>query len=188
MNKQIQAYKELQSIIEKYPEEFKNDEDGLKYKIKETLNCLEMQERFGIPLKKFNYIQYTVEKAYDNWTHVALYGEDYRKISWLDEGEQPQNEWLYCICFTTGPYIFGNYFNDEYPVETFNAFFNELKSYGAKYVDSANKCLYFSEDNSKAVYDAFWGIFNKYKAKVKDELKEQRKKELEAELAKLNGE
>ena len=43
MNKQIQAYKELQSVIEKYPEEFKHDYD-LKNFI-DTLNRLDMQER-----------------------------------------------------------------------------------------------------------------------------------------------
>jgi hypothetical protein len=71
--------------------------------------------------------------------------------------------------------------------ETFKAFWDELKAFDPKYCDTVNHNMYFSEENSKAVYDAFWGIFNKYKAKVQDELKEQRKKELEAELAKLNG-
>jgi len=178
----INAYRELQGVIEKYPEEFKKDYD--LHKTYETLKCLEMQQRFGIPLMYHSSTQYQVERAYDNWTHVALYGEDHRKVSWLDEGEQPENEWLYCISFPCGAYIFG----DSYPEKTFNAFFNELKSFGAKYCDTANHSLYFTEENSKKVYDAFWGIFNKYKAMVADEMKEQRKKELEAELAKLNKE
>lgn len=187
MQDKINAYKELQSVIDKYPEEFKEDRDIRE--IKETLGCLEMSRRFGIPLEPLNSVQYGVVRAYDHWTHVALYGEGNREISWLDEGyEQPSNEWLYCICFPTGPYIFGNYFKSEYPTETFNAFFNELKSFDPKYVDSANHCLYFTEENSKAVYEAFWGIFNKYKGMVKDEMQRQRKKELEEELAKLNGE
>jgi len=178
----INAYKELQAVIEKYPEEFKKDYD--LHKTYETLQCLKMQKRFGIPLSYHSHSQYQVERAYDDWTHVALYGLEAREISWLDEGEQPNNEWLYCIRFTSGAYIFG----DSYPKKTFNAFFIELKSLGAKYSDTPNNALYFTEENSKAVYDAFWGIFNKYKAMVADEMKEQRKKELEAELAKLNGE
>lgn len=186
MNDKINAYKELQSVVDKYPEQFQDDWDVKK--IKETLACLEMSKRFGIPLEYVSSVQYSVVRAYDHWTHVALYGEDNRQISWSDDERQPEGEWLYCICFTTGPYIFGDYFKDEYPKETFNAFFNELKSYDPKYIDSANKCLYFTEENSKEVYEAFWGIFNKYKGMVKDEMQRQRKKELEEELAKLNGE
>lgn len=178
----INAYKELEEVIKKYPDEFKGDYNT--YGIKETLSCLQMQERFGIPLTFRSYDQYQIVRAYDEWTHIALYGPEHRKISCLDEGEQPQNEWLYRICFTTGAYIFG----DSYPEKTFNAFFNELKALGAKYSDTSNSSLYFTEENSKTVYAAFWGIFNKYKAMVADEMKEQRKKELEAELAKLNKE
>lgn len=182
----INAYKELQKVVNKYPNEFKDDYDldGTS----ETLQCLEMQQRFGIPLVYHGSNHYRVERAYDDWTHVALYGENNRKIGWLDEGEQPDNEWLYCISFPCGAYIFGDYFKNEYPEKTFNAFFNELKSLGAKYSDTRNSSLYFTEENSKEVYDAFWGIFKKYKSMVTDEMKEQRKKELEAELAKLNKE
>lgn len=179
----IKAYKELQAVIEKYPEEFNADYEVPK--IKGTLQCLEMQRRFGIPLSYYSYHQYAVDGSYDNWTHVALYGENSRKIPCLDEGVQPEDEWLYCICFTRGAYIFGNYLGDHYPRKTFDYFFNELKSMGAKYVDTINNSLYFTEENSKAVYDAFWGIFNKYKAMAAAEMKEQQYKKLQDELAKM---
>lgn len=184
MNKQIQAYKELQGVIEKYLEEFKHDYD-LKNVI-DTLERLEISQRFGIPLEG-SYGQYQVKGAYDNWTRVYYMDGEIRKISWSDDGRQPDGEWLYCISFPSGAYTFGNSMTSTYPVETFNAFWNDLKSFGPKYCDTVNHSIYFSEENSKAVYDAFWGIFNKYKARVQDELKEQRKKELEEELAKLNG-
>lgn len=178
----INAYKELQSVIEKYPEEFKGDYN--LYSIKESLQCLEMQQRFGIPLIYYGPEQYQVKNAFNNWTHLALYGNGNCRISWPDNGEQPSNEWLYVISFPTGAYIFG----DGYPENTFKAFWDELRAFSPKYCDTVNNNMYFTEENSKAVYDAFWGIFNKYKAMVADEMKEQRKKELEAELAKLNKE
>ena len=181
MNAQIQAYTEVLSVVQKYSEEFKDDYEIQK--IKGTLALLKMQERFGIPLESCNSLQYCVKGSYDNWTHVALYGEGNRQVSYLDKGyEQPNNEWLYCIQFTCGAYIFG----DSYPTETFNAMWEELKSYDPKYVDTNNHCIYFTEDKAKAVYDAFWGILKKYKGLVKDELLRKRKKELELELAKLN--
>ena len=184
MNKQIQAYKELQSVIEKYPEEFEHDYD-LKTVI-DTLERLEISEKFGIPLSG-TYGYYNVQGDYDNWTRVYYMDGEVRKISWSDDGRQPEGEWLYCISFPSGAYTFGSALTSTYPIETFKAFWDELKSFDPKYCDTVNHSMYFSEENSKAVYEAFWSIFNKYKGKVQDELKEQRKKELEAELAKLNG-
>ena len=182
MNKQIQAYKELQGVIEKYPEEFKDD--YVVHNIKDTLDLLKMQERFGIPLESCNSTQYYVKRSYDNWTHVALYGKGNRQVSCLDKGyEQPNNEWLYCIRFTSVAYIFG----DSYTTETFDAMWEELKSYEPKYVDTTNHCIYFTEDKAKTVYESFWSILKKYQGLVKDELLRKRKKELEEELAKLNG-
>ena len=65
--------------------------------------------------------------------------------------------------------------------------FEELKSYGTAFSDTMNNALYFREDNSKAVYEAFWPLFHKYKAMVADELKEQRKQELVKELEHLTN-
>ena len=104
-----------------------------------------------------------------------------RTISCPDNGKQPEDEWLYCIRFTSGAYVFSG----QYPTETFNAFFQELKDFGTKYCDTVNHCLYFSPENAKEVYDNFWPIFNKYKGMVGEELKQRRKKELKEELAKL---
>ena len=185
MQDKINAYKELQSVVDKYPEQFQDDWDVEK--IKETLERLEISQRFGILLEGV-YGQYQVKGAYDNWIRVYYMDGETRKISWSDDGRQPEGEWLLCISFPTGMYIFGDYFRDEKPIETFNNFFNELKNFDPKYVDTVNSCLYFTEENSKIVYDNFWGIFNEYKAMVKDEMQRQRKKELEEELARLNGE
>jgi len=177
----IKAYTELQKVLQKYSDEFKGDFDVSK--IKSTLQRLEISERFGIPLSYgFGDVSYSVEGVYDNWTRVNFMDGVERYISWPDNAKQPNDEWLYCICFPTGPYIFGNYMNNVYPKKTFDAFFAELKAFEPKYCDSANNCLYFTEDNSKAVHEAFWGIFNKHKGMVADEMKEQRKKELQKEL------
>lgn len=185
MNQQIQAYTEVLSVVEKYPEEFKDDWEIPR--LKETLERLKIQDRFGFRLEGSG-TSYRVVGAFNNFTRVSLYGEGYnRAISWSDDGRQPENEWLFCISFPIKTNILGDYFKDEYPTETFSAFFNELKGFGPKYIDSANKALYYTESSSKAVYDNFWAILNRYKALVKDELLHKRKKELEEELAKLNA-
>lgn len=181
---QIQAYTELLIVVQKYPEEFKDDWEITR--LGETLERLKMQEKFGLRLEGGG-TSYNVVGAFNNFTRVSLYGEEYnRTIGWSDDDRQPENEWLFCICFPTGPYIFGDYFKDEYPTETFSSFFNELKGFEPKYIDSANKALYYTESSSKAVYEAFGSILKKYQGLVKDELLRKRKKELELELAKLN--
>lgn len=185
MKEKIKAYKELLKLSEKYSEVF--DEDSIVPRTREIsgiIRALEISERFGIPLKYLSFSNYLqVKNSYDEWTGIAFYSETAdHPIGCSDTGEQPKNEWLYTIRFTCGAYIFG----DSYPQETFNAFFNELKSFGPKYIDSANKSLYFTEDKAKAVYDNFWPIFKKYKALVGEELKVKRKAELEKELAMLS--
>lgn len=187
MNNKIAAYKELLSISEEYSDIF--DEDSMIPRTKEIsgiIRTLEISERFGIPTKHLafsNYLQ--VKNSYDEWTGITFYSETAdHPIGCSDTGEQPNNEWLYTMRFTCGAYIFG----DSYPEQTFSKFFNELKSFEPKYIDSVNKSLYFAEDKAKAVHDSFWTIFNKYKALVGDEIKAKRREELEEELAKLNGE
>lgn len=183
MQKAIEAYRDLLATAEKHPEVFEDDNNVKS--IKGALQRLEISQRFGVPLSDYGYHQhYQVDKGFDNWTSVSLYDGAMRKISWSDDGRQPEDEWLLCISFPTGAYIFG----EAYPTTTFDAFFAELKSFGTKYCDTQNSCLYFTEENAKAVYDALWGIFRKYQGLVKEELQRKRKKELEAELAKLNGE
>jgi hypothetical protein len=178
----IKAYSEVYQVLKRYSEVFKDDYDIRK--IKDVLQRLEIEERFGIPLEENGPLHYRVKNSYDNWANVACFFEG-RSISWPDDGNRlEKDEWLYQICFPAGAYIFG----DHYPKETFDAFFEELKSFGAKYSDTANNCLYFSEENSKVVYESFWNIFKKYKVLASEEFKRNRKKELEMELEKLNKE
>lgn len=177
----IQAYVELLSVANKHPEVFKNN-----YCIRsltEELETLEISEMFNLELTYAGTKRYYVKGSYDNWTQVAFYDEG-SKISWSDDGRHPQDEWLYCVSFGCGAYIFG----EEYPTQTFQKFFNELKSFGPKYSDTANKRLYFTSENAHKVHAAWKELFLKYKAQVQDELKAKRKQELEEELAKLSQE
>lgn len=185
MKAKIEAYKEILKVVKKHSEIFEEDRFiEQASNIESVILSLEISDRFGIPLQYLGQLgnSYSVKNAYDEWTRIALHGKD--SISYSDDGRQPDNEWLFRICFTTGAYTFGQ----SYPTQTFNAFWQELKGYLPKYIDTANHCMYFTEHTAKFVYDDFWGIFKKYEALVGEELKEKRKLELEAELAKLKGE
>jgi hypothetical protein len=178
----IAAYEELKVVIDKRKELLKDDYDVRS--ILKTLKRLNIQRRFGVPLTEASPDWYHVGYQGSYGTYVGYFGEPYKRtISWPDSDQQPENEWLFVISFPTGGYIFG----DEYPIETFREFFKELKGFGPKYCDTANKTLYFTEEVSAEVYSKFQGVFKKYKNMVQEELKRKRITELQKELEKLNG-
>ena len=177
----IKAYEKLQRVIDSNQEIFANDHNVKS--IRDTIQRLNLEDRFGISLVCLGASWYKAYAAVGD-AYVGHYGKAIeREITWSDDGSQPEDEWLYVLSFCTGPYIFG----EGYPVNTFQAFFNELKAFGPKYSDTNNKTLYFTEEVSAKVHAALKPLYLKYKEQVDAEMKEKRKKELEAEIAKLNG-
>lgn len=181
MQDKLKAYQELYAVA------LKNEEHIDRFvvsSIRDELGQAEKSVEFGVQLNSAGCGWYNVEGC--SYEDVGLFGESQnRTISWSDDGSQPQDEWLFRVCFNAGAYIFGDYFDNCCPTQTFQQFFTELKGFEPKYCDSANKALYFTADKAKAVHEAFWPLFNKYKALVKDEMERQRIAELEKELAKL---
>lgn len=181
MQEKLKAYQELYAVAAKHEEHLLY---GTFNTIKDELEQIEKSVEFGVALDRAGYGWYNVGGC--SYANIGLFGESQnRTISWSDDRSQPEDEWLFRIAFSTGAYIFGDYFKDCYPVETFQQFFTELKGFEPKYCDSANKALYFTADKAKAVHEAFWPLFKKYKALVKEEMERKRIKELEQELAKL---
>lgn len=192
MSNKIAAYKDLLKVVKKHSDAFDRENVTLSPEhLKSIVEAMEVSERFGIPLQGIQSgTHLRVKNVYNDWTGLSLYGEKHgRTIGCSDNGKQPKDEWLFKISFPCGAYTFGGdgLWDKSYPKKTFDAFFEELKSYGTAFSDTMNNALYFREDNSKAVYEAFWGVFNKYKAQVADELKEQRKQELVKELEALEN-
>lgn len=183
MSDKLQAYQSLLVVALENKEHIK---PRIIEDIEEEFLTIQKSMEFGLELSYGGYNHYAVKGGYDSWTRVLFISKDADKfIGCSDDGKQPQDEWLYIMCYPTGPYIFGDYFNDCYPEETFEQFFSELKGFEPKYCDSANKALYFTADKAKAAHEAFQPLFKKYKALVKDEMERKRIKELEQELAKL---
>lgn len=182
MQEQLNAYKALYETAKQHQELI---EVSHFHPIEKKVQELELSVMFNMKLTCHGYKHYDVANAYDNWSRVLWFGDDNsRTISYPDVyKQQPKNEWLYVMSFGTGAYMFG----DKYPVETFRAFFEELKTYEPKYCDTMNSTLYFTKETAHKVHAAFWEIFKKYKAMVEKEYERQRVKELELELAKLKG-
>lgn len=185
MQEQLNAYKALYETAKQHRELI---EDNHFRSIEEKVQELELSVLFNMKLEEAGYYWYEKHIGYGQCANIGLYSEEQRRqISWSDDGRQPENEWLCVISFPTGAYIFGDIFKNEYPKETFNAFFEELKAFGAKYCDSMNHSLYYTSDVGYKVCEAFPAIFKKYKDMCQQEYERKRVKELEAELAKLKG-
>lgn len=187
---------ELLQLLDKTIDEYTTDVDGLlgedtsdiddiAHQIAEAFTKRNLSSKFDIPVREIHissrywYNVYT----YPETTHIGMYGKGRGEISWPDGGEQPNNEWLYVVKFPTGAYIFG----EGYPTEVFNTFFNELKGFNPKYIDTANSALYFDGKNAGEVYSNLKDIYLKYKAEVQKELDRKRIAKLKAELEKLEG-
>lgn len=189
MSNKIVAYKELLKVVKKHEELFDRESPTLTVaNLKGIVEALGVAEEFNLPLQGLQSGTFLrIQGVYDEWTNLSFYGEkEGRTIGCPDGGVQPENEWLFVIRFTCGAYsLGGDRYERQYPRNTFDNMFDELKSYGAAFVDSANSSLYFRADKARAVYDAFWTTFKKYKGLVDVELKEQRKQELLKELESL---
>lgn len=186
MQEQLNAYKALYEVAKQHGDLI---EGSHLFSIEEKLKELELSVEFNIELHKSGTTWYTKYMGSGHDVNVGLYSEEqHRQISWSDDGRQPENEWLCVISFPTGAYIFGDYLKGQYPLKTFNAFFEELKSFGTKYCDTNNHNLYYTSDVGYKVVEAFPAIFKKYKDMSQHEYERQRVKELKAELAKLKGE
>lgn len=128
-----------------------------------------ISEEFGIPIPSHYCNPIYIDLGHHQ--HICLY-----------DGVQPQEgELLYLIYFPTGPYTLGK----DYPTKTFNSFFEYLKTYQPKYVDSLNYRLYFTADTAGSVYKVFPTLFEKYKAQAEAEIRQKKVEKLREQLAKL---
>lgn len=90
-------------------------------------------------------------------------------------------------CDKCGAYIFGSSYTDDYPTEFFKQFFNELKTYAPRYIDSANKSLYYSMISAGRIYNDFRGILDKYYRLNKEDYNKRKVEKLKKEIEKLEG-
>lgn len=181
MEKYKEAYNEILEVLRKH-------KDLCNYDISD-FERISKSHLFGLELKKIHGLNIIPENLYtSDWNRfgdyrtVGMWGQKHgRTISWSDDGSQPEDELLLNISFPTGAYIFG----DDYPVELFKQFFDELKTYNPKYLDTNNKSLYFSMDNAKYVFNEFGNILAKYNELNREDYKQRKIKKLQEEINKL---
>lgn len=182
--KTIDAYKKILKVVKSCAKEAYLDSTiDISYKLEQLITREEIQESFGIDLRGcYNYGDTYFNLGEDKY--IGKYGSKYnRTISWSVDGRQPEDEWLLAITYPTGAYIFG----EDYQKETFAQYFDELKEFEPKYVDTANHCLYYTADKAKAVYEKVDEIYKKYRAIAEDNRKASKIEVLRKQLEELEG-
>lgn len=157
--------------------------EHIKRDIEGELALIDLGEKLDADISWERYSDYI---RLTNYIDLSLFVEGCGKeISWPDDGKQPSPGWYLVISFPCGAYTLYK----DYPVESFNKFFEELKSFGAKHVDTANHCLYFALDENpepaRKVYKAYNDIFKKYYDMGKEEVLQAKIAQAEEELRKL---
>jgi len=190
-----QAYTEILAVCDKYAEkDYLSDYDfddvrEMRDNAKNHLLLIDWYEKYGLDIEhskqvyQRNYIKIDDYRCFSYFQDAKRDKENGsgRYISWSDDGRQPKDEWLFDIGFSTGAYIFG----DDYPTGLFEEFFQELKSYKPKYIDTSNKDLYFSIDKASKIFNKFPEILKKYHEKNNKDFKRREIKKLEEKLKTL---
>lgn len=157
--------------------------ENMKNDIEGEIALLELGEKLDADISNEHYSHYI---RLTNDIALSLFVEGCGKeISWPDDGKQPSPGWYLVISFPSGAYTL----NIDYPKQSFNKFFEELKSFGAKHVDTRNHELYFTLDENpepaRKVYKAYNDIFKKYYDMGKEEVLQAKIAKAEEELRKL---
>lgn len=181
MEKVKKVYDEILKALHKHKEICVFDVSDLERKAKMHLFGLELKEVYGLDIepKEIHSIDWM---RFDDCRAIGKWGEKYRrKISWSVDGRQPEDEVLLQISFPTGAYIFGN----DYPVDIFQKFWLELKTYKPDYIDEANKCLYWNLKTAKNVFNNFNTILGEYRELNREDFKRRRIEKIKKELEQL---
>lgn len=185
MNKQL--WMDLRAVFDRHTGKTCYEEDRFREQIDNQLTLFDLGEKLGTHIPSHHSGTYL--KLKEGVALQKFYEGCAGQISYPDDGEQPAPGWYLVLKFPCGPYTFSRAFTDEYPRKTFYAFFEELKSFGAKHVDTANNGLYFTLDvnpsPAREVYKQYDDIFKKYYDMAKEETLAKRIALAEAELAKL---
>lgn len=146
-------------------------------KIEKKLEVIKYKETYDIDLKERDF------NSLDNVFIDRFKGDiriGYVKRIFNSDKQPKEQEKLFSFSYPTGPYIFGGgSFSsfDNYDIETFNEFFEELMKYGYKYIDGLNHKLYFEIEDGVRLFKDYPEICKKYQ-EIWDKRAIEKKKEL----------
>lgn len=175
------TYSKILTLLKKHESEIVFNVGVLQRQADNHLFGIKLHDVYGLDIdpKKIDSTNWI---RFDDYACIGIFGEKHgRTISWPDTKGQPKNEHLLMYSFLTGAYMFG----EDYPIDLFNKFWDELKTYSPKYIDSMNHSIYFSLDNAKTIFNDFKGILKKYDEINSEDIKLRKIEKLKQDLAKL---
>lgn len=178
-----QAYKEINSLLEKHKDLIVYPVDCLIHDSKKHLFGVSLRDEYGLSIdpKTIYSLDYN---RFGEFMSISYFGEKYKRlISWSETKEQPDNELLLCIYFPSGPFLFGK----DYPIDLFKSLINELRTYNPRYLDIVNHCLYFTMENASDVFNSFNDILKKYQDLNNKDSKIREIEKLKKELNELQN-
>lgn len=177
------TYKKILTLLKEHKGEIVFDIDRLQRQADNHLFGIELKETYGLNIDP-KKIDSTEAIRFEPYGYLCIFGEKYnRTISWPDVKGQPQNEYLLMYSFPTGAYIF----DEDYPKELFSNFWDELKTYNPKYIDTMNHCIYFSLENARFIFNDFKAILDRYHHLNKEDKKLRQIAKMKEDLAKLES-
>ena len=154
---------------------------------KKMLYATSLQEDYGINSITLGMVSSCDDNIFvriNENVYIAMMGSKYnRTISCSADGKQPEDEVMFVISFSTGPYVLG----EDYPKELFSKMFDEIKAYGFKYVDDVNHNVYFTLGSAAPIANSFCGILAKYRRIYCEESDVRRAEKMKLELENLEA-
>lgn len=186
-NKTKEALNEIKELVTKHKDILPDRvRDVLGY-VEDGLLRIELGSILDAKIPEYVSLSSGCADLYGNKYLIKFAEGGSANITWPDDGKQPLPGWYLRFSFSSGAYIFGG----DYPVKSFNGFFEELKSFGATHSDTNNNSLYFSLERSpeaaRQAYAQYQGIYEKWYKEAKKEVLNARIAKAEEELNKLRS-
>jgi hypothetical protein len=185
-----EAYDEILDILRKHDVLHLVNAGELERQVELYLFGLELKETYGLNIdpSQIKDLDYQRFGSFGSHKIIGLFGKKYnREISWPSDGRQPKNERLFVISIPTGAYFFGDVGVSDCPIEFFQKFWLELKSYNPDYVDDVNKALYWKLENAKEIFNDYDSIVKKYHELNKEDAKQRKIKKMREEIERLES-
>ena len=153
----------------------------VQYKCEKFAIKFDFFDKYGVDLKIRNIFNEESIKIDDEYADIWI--RRFNSGDILNSEKQPNNELLMCYMHPTGPYRFG----DNYDDELFDMYYEELKKYKYSYIDELNHYIYFTIDEGMKLYKNYKEICEKYQKLYNERLKKAKADELRKQLEELEN-
>lgn len=186
-NHRKEVLNKLKEVLESYDVKGDTYLSNIEEDVKSLIVSQHLMDKTGLEVHGGVYGNYTNSLSIRDVSFIYFGEGSQAAISWEDNNLTPKEGWYLKISYPSGAYTF----NSLYPENTFNQFFQILRTFGADYCDSANKSLYFNVDTNndsiKRLVAQYAGLYKEYWELAEQEVLKVKIDEVEKQLKALKG-